>query len=154
MRRPLPPPGAKLRRRVFRATLARVASAVSSVLSTSLPPEEFRVFDRMRDVFRSLPGISKFPPQTRRGPAGVCRDCHAACGRANSATPLETGAGLEGALQPEAQRPSAESTSLRRENKSPSGNRLCHAAIAPGWQIAAPLKNLRRVPRLVENEAW
>src|SRR6266699_2854944 len=53
-----------------------------------------------------------------------------------------------------AQVPSAESTSLRRENKSPSGNRLCHAAIAPGWQIAAPLKNLRRVPRLVENEAW
>src|SRR6266404_9510010 len=107
MRWPLPPPGAKPRRRVFPAVLARAVSAASSVLSGSLPPEELRVCDRMRDVSRSLPGISKSPSPTRPDLAGVHRDCHAAYGQANSATPLGTGAGLEGALLPEAQRPSA-----------------------------------------------
>src|SRR5207249_8684110 len=154
MRRPLPPPKAKPRRRAFHAALARAASAVSSVLSGSLPPEEFRVCDRMRDVSRSFPSISKFPSQARPGLADVCRDCHAACGQANSATPLGTGGALEGVPLPEAQRPSAENTSLRQENKSPSGNRPCHAAIAPDWQTAAPPHNLRRVSRLNENEAW
>src|SRR5438067_13064955 len=154
MRRPLPPPEAKPRRRVFHAALVRAASAVSSVLSGSLPPEEFRVCDRMRDVSRSFPGISKFPAQARAGLADVCRDCHAACGQANSATPLGTGAGLEGAPLVEAQRPSAKNTSLHRGNKSPSGNRPCHAPIAPGWQTVAPLQNLRLVPHLDQNEAW
>src|SRR5437762_14392064 len=95
MRRPLPPPEAKPRQRVFHAALARAASAVSSVLSGSLPPEEFRVCDRMRDVSRSFPGISKFPSQARPGLADVCRDCHAACGHANSAAHLGTGGALE-----------------------------------------------------------
>src|SRR5207249_9708896 len=153
MRRPLPPPEAKPRQRVFHAALARAASAVSSVLSGSLPPEEFRVCDRMRDVSRSFLGISKFPSQARPGLADVCRDCHAACGQANSATPLGTGAALEGAPLPEAQRPSAENTSLHQANKSPSGNRPCHAPTAQGWQTVAPPQNLLRVPRLVEN-AW
>src|SRR5438067_13372926 len=107
MRRPRPPPGAKPRRRVFPATLARAASAVSSILSRSLSPGELRVCDRMRDVFRSLPGISKFPPQTLPNSAAVYRDCHAACGRVTPATALETGEGLEGALLPKGQRPSA-----------------------------------------------
>src|SRR4029434_7303792 len=108
----------------------------------------------MRDVSRPLSDTSKFPSPTRPGLAGVHRDCYAACGQAHPATPLETGAALEGALLPEAQRPSAENTTLRRENKSPSGNPSCHAAIAPGWQIVAPLKNLPRVHRLDENAAW
>src|SRR5260370_15280365 len=154
MRRALGPPGANPGRRVFHAPLARVASAVSSVLLGSLPSEEFRVRDRMRDVSRFLSGISKFPSPTRPGLAGDHWDCHAACGQANPATPLETGAALEGALLPEARHPSAENTSLHRENKSPSGNRPCHAAIAPGWQIVALLKSLSRVHRLDENAAW
>src|SRR5260370_39865197 len=108
----------------------------------------------MRDVSRSLSGISKFPSQTRPGLAGDHWDCHAACGPANSATPLETGAALEGALLPEARRPSAENTSLRRGNKSPSGNRPCHTALPLGSQTAASLKTLHRGPRLDENEAW
>src|SRR5438309_2858798 len=114
MRRPLPPPEAKPRQRVFHAALVRAASAVSPVLLRSLPPEEFQVCDRMRGVSRSLSGISKFPSPTRPDLAGVHRDCHAACGQANSATLLETGAALEGALLPAAQRPSVENTSLRR----------------------------------------
>src|SRR5438034_1180301 len=92
----------------------------------------------MHDVSRSFPGISKFPSQARPGLADVCRDCHAACGQANSATPLGTGAALEGAPLPEAQRPSAENTSLHQANKSPSGNRPCHAPTAQGWQTVSP----------------
>src|SRR5438067_12152723 len=107
MPRPLPPPGAKPRRRVFHAALARAASAGSSILSGSPTPGELRVCDQMRDVFRSLPGISIFPPQTLPNPAAVYRDCHAACGRVNPATALETGEGLEGAILSKGQRPSA-----------------------------------------------
>src|SRR5260370_20013423 len=154
MRRAVPTPPQLRRTQLYRPRLGRAASTASSVLLGSLPPEELRVCDRMRDASRSLSGISKFPSPTRSGLACVHRDCHAACGPANSATVLETGAALEGALLPEARRPSAENTSFRRGNKSPSGNRPCHAAIPLGWQTAASLKNLRRVPRLDENEAW
>src|SRR6266581_8769232 len=97
MRRPLQSPGAKPRRRVFPGALGRAASAGSWVLSRSLLPEELQVCDQMRDVSRSLSGISKFPSPTRPILAGVHRDCHAACGQANSSPLLETGAVLEGA---------------------------------------------------------
>src|SRR5260370_5065574 len=154
MQRAAPSPPQLRRTQLYRPRLGRAASMIFSILLHSSLPEELRVCDRMRDVSRSLSGISKSPSPTRPGLAGVHRDCHAACGQANSATPLETGAALEGALLPEAQRPSAENTSLRRGNKSPSGNRPCHPAIPLGCQAAASLKNLRRVPHLEETEAW
>src|SRR6266404_5474001 len=154
MPRPRPPRGAKPRQRAFHATPGRAASAGSSVLSRSLLPEELQVCDQMRDVSRSLSGISKFLSPARPSLAGVHRDYHAACGQANSSPLLEAGAALEGARLPEAQSPSGENISLRKENKPPSGNRPCHAVIAPGWQTVAPRQNLRRVARLHENEAW
>src|SRR6266487_3948952 len=111
MRPAVPSPPQQRRTQLYRPRLGRAASMIFSIFLESSLPEEFRVCDRMRHVSRSLSGISKFPFPTRPDLAGVHRDCHAACGPASSATVLETGAALEGALLPEAQRRSAENTS-------------------------------------------
>src|SRR5437667_8754404 len=148
MWRALPPLIEERRMQVFHATLARRASVSSSISVELRRPSEFLVGERVTGAAQFSPCIRESFPRARPNPLDVDRDRDATYCRANSAKLLGILEAADGAGPSEGRSPSAENTLSPRENKRLIGNRLCHAAIARGWQTAEPQKNFLRARRL------